>query len=559
MLKIYGNKESLWQWDTNQKLIVNALCDEVHFSNAISVEALVCYVYDLDGLRLVNIPNILLQEDFDINVYVYDVEGKCTEGRELIKVNKRSKPADYVYTETEVKRYETLETRISELEKESGKGGADWEAWEHQNGYIANKPAIRKSNGYDSISVANGWAKGEASLAIGNHDIDSVIHAMEGFDFYNYLQTPETNADLSLSFGVSTNTYGIGSIAMGAATTSGCKGFYWYYIYEDSNRIALSKIQRGNGNRKWDSECATQLSRWKIGDVINLTVNTKYTLCCKITSVDTSNGVILVDKLPFTSVSYPTITMYDDYAVINPSRVDAGVVSFGIFSLASGGNNSTCGNFSQAFGFDNQTVNDFAFVEGRENIAGYAAHAEGMNTEALGLVSHAEGYKNKAIGNYSHAEGYNTQATNDYTHAEGNSTIASGRMAHAEGNNTKATGYASHAEGDGTLASASEAHAEGGGCVASAYCSHAEGAHTIASASYQHTQGKFNKEDASKVHIVGWGSSDTARANIHTIDTSGNGWFKGSVEAAAIILTSPNGTKYKLTINNDGSLNTTKA
>ena len=55
----------------------------------------------------------------------------------------------------------------------------------------------------------------------------------------------------------------------------------------------------------------------------------------------------------------------------------------------------------------------------------------------------------------------------------------------------------------------------------------------MSSSDYQHVQGKFNIEDASGkyVHIVGWGASADARANIHTIDTNGNGWFSGKVSA----------------------------
>ena len=72
-------------------------------------------MYSIEGIRLVDVPNILLQNDWRINVYAYD--RNYTKHSECFKVVKRSKPADYVYTETEIKRYEDLEDRISALEE----------------------------------------------------------------------------------------------------------------------------------------------------------------------------------------------------------------------------------------------------------------------------------------------------------------------------------------------------------------------------------------------------------------------------------------------------------
>lgn len=118
MFKIYGDRPELWQWDTGQKLIVeDANISEVHFCDGINSQALVCQVYELDGLRVVNIPNIVLQDNCDMNIYAFVVneDGSYTEHRKILKVNKRSKPADYVYTETELKSYEALEKKIDNM------------------------------------------------------------------------------------------------------------------------------------------------------------------------------------------------------------------------------------------------------------------------------------------------------------------------------------------------------------------------------------------------------------------------------------------------------------
>lgn len=61
---------------------------------------------------------------------------------------------------------------------------------------------------------------------------------------------------------------------------------------------------------------------------------------------------------------------------------------------------------------------------------------------------------------------------------------------------------------------------------------HAEGTGTLASSTAQHVEGKFNVEDkAGKyLHILGGGTSNTNRKNIHTVDTIGNAYYAGNVE-----------------------------
>lgn len=116
MYKIDGGKEFLYQWDINQRIIVlEDTVDEVHFNNRISEEALIVEVYTENGNRYANIPNILLQEDWAIKVYM--VSGDYVKEYDSIVVNGRVKPADYVYEETEVKNYEELEKRIAALEQ----------------------------------------------------------------------------------------------------------------------------------------------------------------------------------------------------------------------------------------------------------------------------------------------------------------------------------------------------------------------------------------------------------------------------------------------------------
>lgn len=172
----------------------------------------------------------------------------------------------------------------------------------------------------------------------------------------------------------------------------------------------------------------------------------------------------------------------------------------------------------------------------------------------IGQYSHAEGYWGMAQGKYSHAEGWKTNAEGEAAHAEGYATGATGNYSHAEGYNSRASGAMSHAEGAST-ASGAQSHAEGAS-TAKGSKSHAEGEGTVAAADRQHVQGKWNIEDTEGKyqHIVGNGTSGVACSNAHTLDWDGNAWYAGTVEGTALILTSPNGTRYQITVDDTGAL-----
>ena len=168
----------------------------------------------------------------------------------------------------------------------------------------------------------------------------------------------------------------------------------------------------------------------------------------------------------------------------------------------------------------------------------------------MGRKSGSEvGYDSVAIGrecvaslDYCVAIGDTASATNYSAIAMGTDVVASGIYSYAEGYQSKSMGYISHTEGAYTEATGDYSNAEGCG--------------TIANVSAQHVQGTYNiKDDDYKyLHIVGNGESDSARSNAHTIDKDGNGWFAGAVEGSALILTSPNGTRYQITVSNNGTL-----
>jgi hypothetical protein len=114
MFKIYDGRENFYQWDLNRKLIVeDSSIKEVHFCNRTGDCSLVCEVYTDNGLNIADVPNIILQQSYTVNVYAYD--GESTRHSASFEVKPRTKPADYIYTETEIKRYDDLEEKIAEV------------------------------------------------------------------------------------------------------------------------------------------------------------------------------------------------------------------------------------------------------------------------------------------------------------------------------------------------------------------------------------------------------------------------------------------------------------
>lgn len=116
MFQIEDGRLVFYQWDLNRRVIVeDPKVTQVHFCNAAKEQTLTSEVYFDKGYRVADVPNILLQETRPIKAYAHD--GSYTMHGEIYSVIPRAKPTEYIYTETEVKNWDEISSKIEYLDE----------------------------------------------------------------------------------------------------------------------------------------------------------------------------------------------------------------------------------------------------------------------------------------------------------------------------------------------------------------------------------------------------------------------------------------------------------
>ena len=111
--KIFDGRTEFFQWDLKQKLILEGFnnVEQVHFDDGCHENAFVNETYRVDNKLLVDVPSDALTIGGSIKVYAYDIDsinGDRTLYVQRFIVNRRAKPADYVYEERDVRHLEDL-------------------------------------------------------------------------------------------------------------------------------------------------------------------------------------------------------------------------------------------------------------------------------------------------------------------------------------------------------------------------------------------------------------------------------------------------------------------
>ena len=115
MVNLKDGRTKLFQWDTNRYVLVPGECSEVHFSNKLLGRSLDVPVVNGEA----RIPDVLLQTDKCLHVWAF--VGSAADGytkiSKVFEIEKRNKPADYLFTQEE---YATLADVIKRLEALEG-------------------------------------------------------------------------------------------------------------------------------------------------------------------------------------------------------------------------------------------------------------------------------------------------------------------------------------------------------------------------------------------------------------------------------------------------------
>ena len=348
------------------------------------------------------------------------------------------------------------------------------------------------------------------------------------------------------------------SIALGAGTTAGLKGWYYDAVnFDDDEYVSFWLTDKQPSNyfgfdiKSSGTTDASFVSGYVAGDIVSIVNDSKYDKCAPIQIVTGNKISFHKNDIPFTSIKdmsslsldNPSAPNLDDYSIYVSTKPNAGLIDFGGGALSQGSLSKATNVCAHAEGLETHAYGQYSHTEGRENEAGYAAHAEGRGTTAKGNTSHSEGYLTNACGTASHAEGQSTTANRNRSHAEGTYSFSDGVSSHTEGYRTKTGGDSSinnleastdnnfgsfaHAEGNGTLAYGSSSHAEGLKSSAIGHRSHSEGNESCAQGNNSHAEGWGTKALGNSSHsegvntISGQYTEETAPL-IHSSTTIGN-------------------------------------
>ncbi|MGN0683093.1 MAG: hypothetical protein ACI4JY_05395 [Oscillospiraceae bacterium] len=169
MIQLADGRTELWQWDTGRIISVDEPCTQVHFSNKIYGHSLNVDVTD----RTAKIPDELLQSCADLKCWAFvgSAEDGYTRLEKIFKINRRNKPADYVFTPTEQKTLKSIQDQIGDL--------ADLDT-KAKNNLVAAINEARKSGG-GAVDVT-------AEDVSYTHEDEKWVNVKEALDgYYTYL------------------------------------------------------------------------------------------------------------------------------------------------------------------------------------------------------------------------------------------------------------------------------------------------------------------------------------------------------------------------------------
>ena len=204
MLTLNDGRSELWQWDTKRKMTVDAECSQVHFSNKVFGRSIDMDV--VDGVA--EIPDILLQTDRDLIAWAFvgTAENGYTKISKVFKVNRRNKPADYVFTPVEQMTIQQIEAIAQSVRDDADAGLFNGEP---------GKDGIDGKDGF-SPAVAVEDITGGHRVTITDKDGENTFDVMDGKDgeavgggggIIDVIELPTENIDETAFYRLLTGTF----------------------------------------------------------------------------------------------------------------------------------------------------------------------------------------------------------------------------------------------------------------------------------------------------------------------------------------------------------------
>ena len=192
IFKIYDGRTNFWQWDTRQKLIVlDERITEVRFSNRNMEHSKRRPVYTNNGMRICNVPDMLLQLPKNLIAYacIKKDDGSCSTVKAVkFAVHRQPIPTDYICEQDAIvegilMRLELLESLLKDVEhgtQEMKKFNniVDAAKWANENGKAGDIVVVKLEAGWVPHVIED-----DKSLnAICDCDGDEIVLQFDGDD-----------------------------------------------------------------------------------------------------------------------------------------------------------------------------------------------------------------------------------------------------------------------------------------------------------------------------------------------------------------------------------------
>lgn len=150
LLEIYDGRKGFWQWDVGQKLVVlDDTVTEVHLSHKNIPHSYDAKIYEQDGKRLCDIPDVFLQKPHNLVVYAYHETQRYGYTKTAIEISVRLRPRPDGYISVQDEEYDDIDGRIDALEESIAASMSEEEIKQH----VSDELKLALNIGDDGVAM----------------------------------------------------------------------------------------------------------------------------------------------------------------------------------------------------------------------------------------------------------------------------------------------------------------------------------------------------------------------------------------------------------------------